>query len=158
MKSIVWPYQGFPSLYLDPALTGGQKGHVLVQLQAGDAKRHRRRSRRGHVQQQDHRRGGLGRQDRLEMGRPGARRRGPPAPRLRRLPNGNTLVLVNVLHPVTGFTQPQVLDDAIYEVTPKGEIVWRWLASDHLDEFGFTPDQLKLVRASRSPDYLHSTT
>jgi len=48
-----------------------------------------------------------------------------------------------------------MLDDAVYEVTPKGDIVWRWLASDHLDEFGFTPEELALVKASRSPDYLH---
>src|SRR5262245_3240270 len=27
-----WDYIGFPSLLLDPAVTGGQRGHVLVQL------------------------------------------------------------------------------------------------------------------------------
>jgi len=151
----VWPYQGFPSLYLDPALADGQKGHVLLQLQAGDTKQTSavpgaamfNNKTIGEVDWDgktvwswgDQAPGGAARQHHD----------------LRRLPNGNTLVLVNVLHPVTGFTQPLVFDDAIYEVTPKGEVVWRWLASDHLDEFGFTPDQLKLVRASRSPDYLH---
>ena len=54
-----------------------------------------------------------------------------------------------------GFTLPNLLDDVIYEVTPKGDIAWRWIASDHLDELGFTPEQLKLVKASKSPDYFH---
>lgn len=72
-----------------------------------------------------------------------------------RLGNGNTLVLSNLLHAVKGFKQPRLLDDVIYEVNPAGEIVWRWVASEHLEEFGFTPAQLKLVRASDSADYLH---
>jgi hypothetical protein len=36
----------------------------------------------------------------------------------------------------------------IYEVTPGGNIVWKWTASDHLDEFGFSPEALKLVKAA----------
>ena len=36
-----------------------------------------------------------------------------------------------------------------------GEIVWKWLAGDHLDELDFTPDALELVRKSDHPDYLH---
>ena len=73
----------------------------------------------------------------------------------KRLANGNTLVLANLPHPIEGFAQAKVLDDAIYEVTPKGEIVWRWLASEHLDELGFTPSNSLLVKAAASPDYLH---
>lgn len=72
-----------------------------------------------------------------------------------RLGNGNTLVLSNLLLAVKGFKQPRLLDDVIYEVNPAGEIVWRWVESEHLEEFGFTPAQLKLVRASESADYLH---
>jgi hypothetical protein len=34
-------------------------------------------------------------------------------------------------------------------------VTWRWVASEHLDELGFTPEQLALVKASKSPDYLH---
>jgi hypothetical protein len=55
----------------------------------------------------------------------------------RRLANGNTLVLANLVHPVAGFTAPQVLDDVIYEVNKQGDIVWKWVASEHLKEFGF---------------------
>jgi hypothetical protein len=50
------------------------------------------------------------------------------------LPNGNTLILANLLHPVPGFSQPQVLDDVIYEIEPGGGIVWKWIASEHLDD------------------------
>ncbi|MDR3510577.1 MAG: aryl-sulfate sulfotransferase [Caulobacteraceae bacterium] len=150
-----WDHQGFPSVLLDPALAGGDKGHVLVQLEAGASKG------TGAVP-------GAAIFDNKTIGEldwsgktvwswgeqaPGGAARQHHD--LRRLPDGNTLVLVNVLHPVAGFSLPQILDDAIYEVTPKGEIVWRWLASDHLDEFGFTPEQLALVKASGSPDYLH---
>jgi hypothetical protein len=72
-----------------------------------------------------------------------------------RLPNGNTVVLANRVHPVKGFKQPQVLDDVIYEVDPAGNVVWTWTASEHLGEFGFTPQELKLVRNSAIADYFH---
>jgi hypothetical protein len=32
-----WKYEGFPSVALDPALAGGNRGHVLVTLARGDA-------------------------------------------------------------------------------------------------------------------------
>lgn len=72
-----------------------------------------------------------------------------------RLPNGNTVILANLVHPVKGFKQPQVLDDVIYEVNPAGEVVWKWVASEHLNEFGFSPAELKLVRNAEIADYLH---
>ena len=43
----------------------------------------------------------------------------------------------------------------IYEVTSNGDIVWRWIAGEHLDEFGFTDEELALVRKLPVPDYLH---
>jgi hypothetical protein len=72
-----------------------------------------------------------------------------------RLSNGNTLVLSNLVHAVKGFKMPLLLDDVVYEVNPKGEVVWRWVAADHLDEFGFTAEQLELVRNTSNGDYLH---
>jgi len=56
---------------------------------------------------------------------------------------------------ISGFALRKQLDDAIYEVAPNGEIVWKWIAGDHLDELGFTPEALALVRQSNIPDYLH---
>ena len=151
-----WPKAGFPSEVLDPAVTGGRLGHVLVQLD--------------NIEQS-----GAG----VTPGEPAEFRNktigemdwdgkvvwswGPSAPGgaakqhhdWQRLPNGNTLVLAHLLHPIAGFKLPNLLDDVVYEVTPAGQVVWRWVASDHLDELGFTPEQLKLVRASASPDYFH---
>jgi hypothetical protein len=72
-----------------------------------------------------------------------------------RLPNGNTLVLSNLVHAVKGFKMPLLLDDVVYEVSSKGEVVWSWVAADHLDEFGFTGAQLELVRNTSNGDYLH---
>jgi hypothetical protein len=134
-----WNYPGSPSGIVDPALTGGQRGHVMVELsmlQAGDPA--------------------------MFEGRPpfyrdkslaeldwngkvawewGANAPGGAAQQHHdwaRLANGNTLVLSVVVHPLPGFALPKLLDDVIYEVTPKGDIVWRWIAGDHLDEFGWT--------------------
>jgi hypothetical protein len=72
-----------------------------------------------------------------------------------RLPNGNTVLLANLVHPIKGFKQPQVLDDVVYEVNPAGAVVWKWIASEHLNEFGFSPAELKLVRNADIADYLH---
>ncbi|WP_347989054.1 arylsulfotransferase family protein [Methylomonas sp. AM2-LC] len=72
-----------------------------------------------------------------------------------RLTNGNTLILANLTHRINGFKHPLLMDDVIYEVNPKGDVVWKWIASEHIDEFGFTPAELILLRNSDSPDYLH---
>ncbi len=151
-----WDKPGFPAYLIDPAVNGGLRGHVLVQLESTDQ-------------------AGAG----VVPGEPAAFRNksigeldwdgklvwswGEKAPGgaakqhhdYRRLANGNTLVLAHWLHPIDGFALPQLLDDVVYEVNPQGAIVWRWVASEHLDELGFTPEQLALVRASKSPDYFH---
>ena len=56
--------------------------------------------------------------------------------------------------PLPAFALPKLVDDAIYEVTPKGDIIWRWVAGDHLDEFGWTAEELALVRATKAISYL----
>jgi hypothetical protein len=63
---------------------------------------------------------------------------------------GNTLILAH-----TDRMQPKVADvmlgdDRLIEVSPKGEIVWDWVASDHIDEFGFAPDARSAIKAARS--------
>jgi len=151
-----WKDAGTYSSLIDPAYTGGQRGHVLVTLALGDgagtdlvpgrvatriSKAIGELDWNGQVVWQfgEKAPGGFARQHN-DWGR---------------LPNGNTVVLSNVTRPLPGFKLPQLIDDAVYEVNAQGEIVWRWLAGDHLEEFGFTPDQLKLVRASDEADFLH---
>ncbi|MES2262407.1 MAG: aryl-sulfate sulfotransferase [Pseudomonadota bacterium] len=166
-----WANEGFPPVLLDPALTGGKRGNILLQLgnQPGVSSGN-----------------GLGNKSIGELDWQGnvvwqwgatAQQDAYAAPQLqtaavpggaakqhhdwRRLPNGNTLVLANLVHSVSGFKAAQVLDDVIYEVTPSGSIAWKWVASEHLEEFGFSADALKLVRGaeprggSAAVDYLH---
>jgi hypothetical protein len=151
-----WPKSGFPAYVIDPALAGGVRGHVLVDTATTDL------PGAGVVpgEPPEFRNKAIGEMDwdgKLvwEWGEKAPGGAAKQHHDWRRLANGNTLVLAHWLHPIPGFALPNLLDDVVYEVTPKGDVVWRWVASDHLDELGFTPEQLKLVRASKSPDYFH---
>jgi hypothetical protein len=150
-----WDYPGFPSGILDPSLIGGKRGHVVVapnMMRADDPaafpglpfiykdKSFGELDWNGKIVWQwgDHAPGGAAQQHHDWA----------------LLPNGNWLVLSVLVHPIAGFTLPKLVDDAIYEVTPKGDIVWRWVAGDHLDEFGFSPEALALIRNSKALNYL----
>ncbi|HYJ95817.1 MAG TPA: aryl-sulfate sulfotransferase, partial [Vicinamibacterales bacterium] len=39
-------------------------------------------------------------------------------------------------------------DDRLIEVSWKGDIVWEWVASDHIDELGFADDARKAIKAA----------
>jgi len=144
------------STAIDPALNGGRRGHVFVTLALGEGagtdlipgRVNTRISKTiGELdwdgkpvwQFGDKAPGGFARQHHDWA----------------RLPNGNTVVLANEVHAVAGFALPKLIDDVIHEVNPAGEIVWTWTAGDHVEEFGFTPEQLKLLRATEDADYLH---
>jgi hypothetical protein len=166
-----WPYEGFPPLLLDPALSKGKKGNVLLQLAqlpgvqvAGNGLGNKSIGEvdwHGNVLWQ----WGAGAQDAYASasvdaaGAPGGAAKQHHD--WRRLANGNTLVLANKVHAVPGFAAKALLDDVIYEVTPDGRIAWQWTASEHLDEFGFSPESLKLVKAAQpkygaqAVDWLH---
>jgi hypothetical protein len=75
---------------------------------------------------------------------------------------GNTLILAH-----TSRTQPKVADvlledDRLIEVSWKGEVLWEWVASDHIDELGFAADARQAIKAAGafnaargSYDWLH---
>ena len=75
---------------------------------------------------------------------------------------GNTLVLTH-----TNRTQPNVADrtledDRLIEVSWSGDILWEWVASDHIDELGFAADARQVIKAAAafnaargSYDWLH---
>lgn len=75
---------------------------------------------------------------------------------------GTTLVLTH-----TTRSQPKVADvvledDRLIEVSASGDVTWEWVASDHIDELGFTPDARRAIKAARtfnaargSYDWLH---
>ena len=59
-----------------------------------------------------------------------------------------TLILAH-----TTRTQPNVAgvpleDDRLIEVSWSGDIVWEWVASDHIDELGFAADARKVIKAA----------
>jgi hypothetical protein len=61
---------------------------------------------------------------------------------------GTTLILAH-----TSRTQPKVADrpledDRLIEVSWNGEIVWEWVASDHIDELGFAEDARKVIKSA----------
>ena len=152
-----WKYEGFPSVTLDPALAGGNRGHVLVTLARADASGTGLVPGRA-IPEINKTIGDVDWDGKTVWEWGGDKAPGGAADQhhdWRRLPNGNTLILANLLHPVPGFSQPQVLDDVIYEIEPGGAIVWKWIASEHLDEFGFAPNELNLIRNAKTADYLH---
>ena len=151
-----WYKSGFPSYIIDPKLVKGARGHILVQLEtieqegAGVVPNEPPEFRNKTIGELDW--------DGKSVWTWGAQAPGGAAKQhhdYRRLPNGNTLVLAHLLHHVEGFRQPTQLDDVLYEVTPKGKIVWQWVASDHIGEIGFTEAQVELIHNAPSPDYFH---
>lgn len=139
-----WPYVGFPSEIIEPAKTGGRLGHLFVQT----------RGTGGHGPSI------FNNQALAELdwdgkivwewgsGAPGgAAYQGHDQ---HRLANGNTLLISRIVHKISGFAAPETGDQVIYEVTPSGDIVWRWVGSDHLGELGFSPESLELIRSGFS--------
>ena len=62
----------------------------------------------------------------------------------------STLILTH-----TNRLQPRVADvmledDRLVEVSWKGDVLWEWVASDHIDELGFAPDARKSIKAAQS--------
>ena len=155
-----WDRAGFPAKMLNPVLTGGVKGEIGVQLALVPAG-----SKAGQIG--------------LVPGQHGIFRdltfgyldwtgkavwqwgtQAPGGAALQHhdwdlLSNGDTLLLANKVGRLKGFGTRVMLDPVIYEVNKAGRIVWIWRASNHLDEFGFTPAQLKLIRSGKAADYLH---
>lgn len=170
-----WPYNGFPSVFIDPQLVGGEKGHVLVQL-AGETGGRINPNESQSIGEVDWNNkviwqwGGAKAQDAYASGNTSTDASGyGNAIRQhhdwRKLPNGNTLILVNYVIPVTGFKAEKLLEDGIYEITPKGDVVWTWSAYDHFSEYGFSDASLKIIRDSLTRndktlplDYLHFNT
>jgi hypothetical protein len=75
---------------------------------------------------------------------------------------GYTLILAhkNVVAPAV--SDKRLEDDYIIEVDWNGNIQWEWLASDHIDEFGFSPGARQAIRENspwhegrQSTDWFH---
>lgn len=73
------------------------------------------------------------------------------APGVKMKPNGKMLVLTheNVANPK--INGQMLIDDVIIIVDKNENIVWKWHAADHFDEFGFTGEALAQTRALSQP-------
>ena len=135
-----WDKAGFPTEVLDPSVAGGAKGRLLVQL-SNDASPYGgifgNRSI-GELDWDGHVVWSWG-----EQAPGGAARQNHD---WSRLPNGDTLVVSTLDRILPRFSPKPVADQAIYEVTPKGEVVWTWRVADHIDEFGLSPEGLALLK------------
>jgi len=61
---------------------------------------------------------------------------------------GNTLILTHTNHTKPGIADGTLEDDRLIEVSPAGAVVWEWVASDHVDEFGFSPAARAAIRTA----------
>ena len=64
-------------------------------------------------------------------------------------PTGSkTLILTHTNRIEPAVAEVMLEDDRIIEVTWEGEIVWEWVASEHIDELGFDPAARAAIKAA----------
>lgn len=75
---------------------------------------------------------------------------------------GRTLILAHKNVTTPAITDKRLEDDYIVEISWDGKILWEWLASDHIDEFGFSEAARNSIHRSvqwnesrKSADWLH---
>ncbi len=62
----------------------------------------------------------------------------------------NMLILTHTDRRVQDIADVLLQDDRIVELSPKGEIVWEWIAGDHIGEMGFDARARASIRGARS--------
>lgn len=130
-----WGYSGFPVEMIDPGLNGGRRGHVLLQKESNNYENET-------LLELDW--SGL---VAWEWGAKAPQGRAAQTHDLARLPNGNTLVLSMRGTVPRQMSSLPVKDQMIFEVAPDGSVVWKWVASEHLAEFGLNKAALELLRS-----------
>src|SRR4029453_8796776 len=61
---------------------------------------------------------------------------------------GRTLILTHKNHSRPNVADAPLEDDRLIEVSANGDIVWEWIASDHIDEFGFSSAARNVIKAA----------
>lgn len=76
--------------------------------------------------------------------------------------SGRTLILAHKNVTVPEISDKRLEDDYILEVSWEGDVLWEWLASDHVDELGFSENARNAIYRSvgwnenrQSADWLH---
>ena len=62
----------------------------------------------------------------------------------------NTLILTHKNRARPNVASAELEDDRLIEVSPKSEILWEWVASDHIDELGFSAEARNAIKAAPS--------
>jgi hypothetical protein len=62
----------------------------------------------------------------------------------------NTLILTHTDRRVPDIADVLLQDDRLIELSPQGEIVWQWLAGDHINELGFDAAARTAIRGARA--------
>jgi len=61
---------------------------------------------------------------------------------------GNTLILAHTNRKQPAVADALLEDDRLIEIAWNGDIVWEWVASDHIDELGFSAEARKAIKAA----------
>jgi hypothetical protein len=61
---------------------------------------------------------------------------------------GKTLVLTHTNHSRPAIANATLEDDRLIELSPSGDVVWEWVAGDHVEEFGFSPAARAAIKAA----------
>ena len=61
---------------------------------------------------------------------------------------GKTLILTHTNHSRPEIANTPLEDDRLIEVSANGDILWEWVASDHIDEFGLSPAARTAIKAA----------
>jgi hypothetical protein len=75
-----------------------------------------------------------------------------------------TLILTHISHMQPDVANVMLEDDRLIEVSWEGQIVWEWIAGEHIDELGFGADARAAIRAApgynadRGFDWLHTNS
>lgn len=72
------------------------------------------------------------------------------------LQGGKTLILSNKIVNRKKITDRPLLDDILYIIDEKGQKIWEWLASSHIEEMGFSIEARNTMY--RYPNYVMSRT
>ena len=72
------------------------------------------------------------------------------------LNKGKTMILSNKVVKKPRISDKPLLDDIIYIVDEQGKVIWEWLASDHIEEMGFSIEARNTMY--RYPNYVMSRT
>ncbi|GHB12029.1 aryl-sulfate sulfotransferase [Salinicola rhizosphaerae] len=149
-----WDYESFPPVPLSADQAGGEKGHLLVQLARADKLPEHASPGNGLTN------ASVGEVDwdgNVEWQWGSQAHPVYQHHDMRKLPNGNNLVMTADTRELNGFDYP-VIDNAVEEVDADGKVVWEWKAGDHLDEMGFSDVAMRSLKDSEDPDFLHLNT